>query len=212
MKGNTCPFCGAPFKSTSSISECEFCGYSSEIKKNNLSKQKDSLAQSKSFPKRSNIQEMSFQLIRSNHSHESILKIILLTCITCGLYYLYKLFIWTEILNTIEVQKKDKMEPSLVIIFSILSCGLAAIYYHYDIAKRALNIAKDTSEYNNSLRNGINKPRNNLPKLILLGYGISLFVNLLTDGEAFLIVYAFSFWSIIAVQRAVEYAAGIKRI
>ena len=214
MKGNTCPYCGAPSKTTSTSDVCEFCGYSLKPNKNNqdkLAKSKNKSNINASYSDLSNLQDISFKLIKSKYNYESNFKIIALTIITCGLYYIYKLLNWAEILNEADVGNSSKIDKVSIIIFSIITCGLATVYYHYKIAKQSIDFANKTRDYNNTLREGIQKPIDNLPGIILLGWIFTWSISLFSEGEASWIITPFMIWSIISVQRAIEYTVGIKK-
>ena len=214
MKGNTCPYCGAPSTTASTGDVCEFCGYILKPNKNNQdklakSKNKSTINASSSDP--SNLQDISFKLIKSKYNYESNFKIIALTIITCGLYYIYKLLNWAEILNEADVGNNSKIDKGSIILFSIITCGLATVYYHYKIAKQSIDFANKTRDYNNKLREGIKKPINDLPGLILLSWIISWSISIFSEGEGYWVTIPIMFWTIISVQRSVEYSAGIKK-
>lgn len=213
MKGNTCPYCGAPSQTTSPSDVCEFCGYILNPNNNQgkLSKAKTNNAINVSSSGLSGHQDIRFKLIKSTYPYESNLKIIFLTLITCGLYYIYKLMNWAEILNQVDFENNSKIEKGSIIIFSILTCGLATVYYHYKIAKRSIDFAKKTSNYDNTLRDGIKKPINNLQKWILYSWIATWFISILSEGQGYWITIPISFWTIISVQRSVEYSVGIKK-
>ena len=141
MKGNTCPYCGAPSKTTSTSDVCEFCGYILKLNKNNqdkLSKSKKERNINASSLNPSNLQDISFKLIKSKYNYESNFKIIALTILTCGLYYIYKLLNWAEILNEVNIGYSSKIDKGSIILFSIITCGLATVYYHYKITQPLL--------------------------------------------------------------------------
>ena len=214
MKGNTCPYCGAPSKTTSPSDVCEFCGYILKPNKNNqdkLSKSKNKNNINISSSDQSSLQDISLKLIKATYNYESNLKIIFLTLITCGLYYIYKLLNWAEILNQADVGNNSKIDKGSIILFSIITCGLATVYYHYKIAKRSIDFARKTSKYDNTLREGIKKPINDLPGLILLSWIISWSISIFSEGEGYWITIPIMFWTIISVQRSVEYSVGIKK-
>ncbi len=214
MKGNTCPYCGAPSKTTSTSYVCEFCGYSLKPNKNNqdkLAKSKNNSNINASSSDPSNLQDISFKLIKSKYNYESNFKIIALTIITCGLYYIYKLLNWAEILNEADVGNNSKIDKGSIILFSIITCGLATVYYHYKIAKKSIDFANKTRDYNNTIREGIKKPIKDLPGLILLSWIISWSISIFSEGEGYWITIPIMLWTIISVQRSVEYSAGIKK-
>ena len=50
----------------------------------------------------------------------------------------------------------------------------------------------------------------NLPEIILWGGIISFFLSIISNGVLIFINVIFSIWSIIALQKSVEYMAGVK--
>ena len=68
---------------------------------------------------------------------------ILLTIITCGIYYLYWLFVLTDDWNLItEAQgQRPGTTPGLVVILTLITCGLYGIYYWYYLSKRVARVA-----------------------------------------------------------------------
>ena len=215
MKGKTCPYCGAPAKITSLSDVCEFCGYVLEPNEKNQDKlskyrkkKSTSVNPSEQLLK---LQDLSFKSINSKYNYESNLKLGLLTVCTCGLYFLYKLVNWTDILNEADVSNMDKTDKGAVIAFSIITCGLAGIFYQYKIAKHSIDFTIRTHRYNDTVRKGIKKPIKNLPTTIVVGWIFSFAVSSFSEGQASIIGWAFMIWSIIAVQRSIEYAVGIRK-
>lgn len=77
--------------------------------------------------------------------NRSIVSVILLTIVTCGLYFLY----WQVVVtNEIEFALGEKSDGScrsggLALLFSILTCGIYTIYWFYKEAKRLEILASD---------------------------------------------------------------------
>ena len=67
----------------------------------------------------------------------SIINVIVLTLITCGIYELYWLYVTAEELNA-----KDKTEPPLTnyivaILLALITCGIYGIYWNYKFFVKA---------------------------------------------------------------------------
>ena len=123
MKASSCPNCGAPFQFSTTKLACEFCGYSFDTKQSNTSNALNPNASEGGTSVSSDnlsLQDINFKSIRSKYHYESIIKIVLLTFLTCGLYYIYKLFNWTQILNQADVDEGSKVNPGSVIILSLI--------------------------------------------------------------------------------------------
>lgn len=63
----------------------------------------------------------------------SIAEVIILSLITCGIYYLYWIYAFS---NDIKVYLDDEtINPSLEVLLSIVTCGIYAIYWMYKYGK-----------------------------------------------------------------------------
>ena len=63
---------------------------------------------------------------------------------------------------------------------------------------------------NSPKRKGLNPPLESLPEIILWGGIISLFIGLISGGVLAFIDVIFAIWSTIALQKSVEFMAGVK--
>jgi len=62
----------------------------------------------------------------------SILMVILLTIVTCGIYYFYWFYQTTKELT--EYSEDYRLSPGLSIVLTIVTCGFYQIYWWYRIA------------------------------------------------------------------------------
>ncbi|WP_255200716.1 DUF4234 domain-containing protein [Enterococcus gallinarum] len=63
---------------------------------------------------------------------KSILMVILLTIITCGIYSLFWLYQTTQDLT--EYSEDYRLTPGMSVLLTIITCGLYQIYWWYRIA------------------------------------------------------------------------------
>jgi len=59
---------------------------------------------------------------------------LVLILITCGLYYLYFIYVVSE--ETQEFLEERDMSPGVEVLLSVITCGLYNIYWDYKIGKR----------------------------------------------------------------------------
>ena len=83
----------------------------------------------------------------------SIIAVILLTLITCGLYNLYWIVVTQDELNT--YTRENETSGILVLLFSIITCGIYLFFWYYKISKRiyAIQIEKGFMGGDNSILN-----------------------------------------------------------
>ncbi|OTN76224.1 hypothetical protein A5886_001301 [Enterococcus sp. 8G7_MSG3316] len=62
----------------------------------------------------------------------SVLMVILLTIITCGIYYFFWFYQVTKELT--EYSEDDRLSPGLSVVLTIVTCGFYQIYWWYRIA------------------------------------------------------------------------------
>ena len=97
----------------------------------------------------------------------------------------------------------------MAVFLTIITCTGASIYFNYKVAKDAASISRNSEGNSSSNRKGLNPPLDNLPEIILWG-GIILFViSIFSGGFLAIIDIIFAIWSTIALQKAVEYMAGV---
>ena len=197
-----CPNCGA-INNTGQIS-CEYCGVDLGVKGNSkfntLMKQKGDITDELS----NSIDSMSFV-------HRDQGKVALLLIVTCGIYYFVLLADW---LKVIKRNKKivgiSSVDPALAVFLTIITCSAASIYFNYKVARDAASISRKSGGNNSPIRNGLNPPMENLPEIILWGGIILFLLGIISGGVLLFIDVIFAIWSIIALQKSVEFMAGVK--
>ena len=63
---------------------------------------------------------------------------LVLSLLTCGLWYLYWLYKQTETIN--DLDRRENLSFIFFLVLSILTCGLYAIYYYYKISVSIMKI------------------------------------------------------------------------
>ncbi len=88
---------------------------------------------------------------------------IILSFITCGIYFYVWMYDITESTNV--VSNKSEITPGMAILLSIITCGIFAIYWNYKMGKQI---------YEAKLARGLNASDNSILYLILslLGWSI----------------------------------------
>lgn len=143
----------------------------------------------------------------SNFKHKNPALTALLLIVTCSIYYFVLLYGWINAVNT--YSSKPKLDPTTAIILSIVTCGLASIYFEYEIAERIEKVIQNKKAEGTLRRDGMQPPMNNLKGIVLFGsigaYALSIFSGGILSALAFI----FTIWLSCAVQYAVEYALDV---
>ena len=200
--GIKCTNCGAI--NSNDLITCEYCGNALGVKGN--SKINNSLTSKVDIANK-----LSNSIDPASLEYRDQGKMALFLIFTCGFYYFVLLGDW---LNTIKKNKSNdglkSVDPSLAIFLTIVTCTAASIYFNYKVARDAASIARKSGGNNSPIRNGINPPLENLPEIILWGGIISFFIGLISGGTLLFIDVIFAIWSTIALQKSVEFMAGVK--
>ena len=197
-----CPNCGA-INSGDRIA-CEYCGndlgFKPNKKINNVIKPKGEITNELS----SSIQSTSLE-----YRDQGIVALLLI--ITCGLYYFVLLADWLKAI------KKNKnfegitsVDPALAVFLTIITCSTASIYFNYKVARDAASISRKSGGNNDPIRKGLTPPLENLPEIILWGGIILGVLGIFSGGVLLILDYIFAIWSVIALQKSVEFMAGVK--
>ena len=200
--GTKCPNCGAI--NNSDLATCEYCGADLGLKGtkklNPIVKTKQEITN-----------ELSNSIDATSFKYRDQGKVAILLICTCGLYYFVLLADW---LKVIKKNKKfegvSSVDPGLAIFLTIITCTAAAVYFNYKVARDAASISRKSGGNNSPNRKGLNPPLESLPEVILWGGIISLFIGLISGGVLAFIDVIFAIWSTIALQKSVEFMAGVK--
>jgi len=96
-------------------------------------------------------------------TYRSPVVVLLLSLVTCGLYYFYFMYVVTEEVN--RYTGRNEQSPLVEVVLTIVTCGLWDIFWDYKIGKRMADMC---------LTAGITPTDNAVLYLILdlLGFGI----------------------------------------
>ena len=200
--GTKCPNCGAI--NNNDLITCEYCGAA-------LGGKGNSKFNGLTISKGDVTNELSNSLDSTSLEYRDQGKVALFLIVTCGFYYFVLLGDW---LNAIKKNKNNvgltSIDPALAIFLTIITCSAASIYFNYKVARDAASISRKSGGNNSPKRNGLNPPLESLPEIILWGGIISFFLGLISGGVLIFIDVIFAIWSTIALQKSVEFMAGVK--
>ena len=150
---------------------------------------------------------------------KSTITVVALIFCTCGIYGLYLIYKWVEI---IQAQSEDKGESGLVnpivaVLASVFTCGIGGLYYNYKIPERAAYITRKTGGNTNPGRKGLKPPMKELPLITLFGGIFWIFIDIIGwFFTASLLIWIllpveliFWAWVFLSIERSVEYMACI---
>jgi len=66
--------------------------------------------------------------------------VMLLTIVTCGIYWFYYIYVTTGDLNQMAGDDGQTQDPTTVVLLSIVTCGLYSIYWYYKQGNRMQNM------------------------------------------------------------------------
>ena len=89
---------------------------------------------------RSSAQKQRYQL-GGRVEKLSLLSMVLLSCITCGIYGVYWITKLADIVHTL-VGRSTTASGGKLILYNIITCGFYGLFFYYNMAK-SLNEAKD---------------------------------------------------------------------
>ena len=136
------------------------------------------------------------------HQNPAIIVILLIT--TCSLYYFALLYSWTKAVNLVGDQ--PQLDPTLAVILSILTCGLASIYFEYEVASRVEKIIQKKKESGKLRDDGMVPPVDNLKNISLYGNLASYAIAIFSAGFLYIVSIVFTLWLCCSIQYALEYA------
>ncbi len=98
--------------------------------------------------------------------YQSPVKLILLTIATCGVYYFIMLYKQIKVINA---QSKFLIDPALGVVLSVFTCGIASIYFEYEIAKRSSSVIRSNARNYALVKKNLTPPNSSLKEIILYG-------------------------------------------
>lgn len=66
---------------------------------------------------------------------KNIAMVVILSLITCGIYYFYWIYTTTRDINLM-IRDNNNTDPAMAVIFSIITCGIYNIYWFYKYGNR----------------------------------------------------------------------------
>ena len=151
--------------------------------------------------------DQEINLENVNFKKQSSIKVFVLSLVTLGIYNIICLYKWINTLN--KVRSKEIFNPILAIVFSVITLGIASIYYDYQVVKEYELITKDSGEFKTSLGN-LNPPPNNLKELVLYGNIFIFALSLVSAGTLWILTWFASAYLVVLIQKAVEYSLSVK--
>ena len=142
-----------------------------------------------------------------NFKKQSPAKVFVLSLVTLGIYNLILLYRWIQTLN--KVRDKSIIDPTLAVVLSVITLGIASIYYDYQVVKEYELLIKDLGEQKNSIGN-LNPPPNNLKDLVLYGNIFILVLSFVSAGTLWVLTWFASAYLVVLIQKAVEYSLLLK--
>ena len=200
--GSKCPYCGAI--NADNILTCEYCNgdlglKSGGSKRNNLVQERGEITN-----------ELTSTLNTASFEYKDQGTVALLLIVTCGIYYFVLLADWLNVIKKNKnLQGQLSVDPASAVFLSIITCTAASIYFNYKVARDAASITRRSGGNTAPNRKGLNPPLESLPEIILWGGIIFFLISLFSGGVLLFIDIIFSIWSVIALQKSVEYMAGI---
>tara|TARA_B100000287_G_scaffold87110_1_gene79746 strand:+ start:74 stop:703 length:630 start_codon:yes stop_codon:yes gene_type:complete len=143
----------------------------------------------------------------ANFKRQSPAKVFVLSLVTLGIYNLILLYRWIETLN--KVRDRSIIDPTLAIVLSVITCGIASIYYDYQVVKEYELLIKELGGQKNSIGN-LNPPPNNLKDLVLYGNIFIIVLSFVSVGTLWVLTWFASAYLVLLIQKAVEYSLLLK--
>ena len=143
----------------------------------------------------------------ANFKRQSPAKVFVLSLVTLGIYNLILLYRWIETLN--KVRDRSIIDPTLAIVLSVITCGIASIYYDYQVVKEYELLIKELGGQKNSIGN-LNPPPNNLKDLVLYGNIFIIVLSFVSVGTLWVLTWFASAYLVVLIQKAVEYSLLLK--
>ena len=143
----------------------------------------------------------------ANFKKQSPAKVFVLSLVTLGIYNLILLYRWIETLN--KVRDRSIIDPTLAIVLSVITCGIASIYYDYQVVKEYELLIKELGGQKNSIGN-LNPPPNNLKDLVLYGNIFIIVLSFVSVGTLWVLTWFASAYLVLLIQKAVEYSLLLK--
>tara|TARA_Y100001970_G_C13871982_1_gene669484 strand:- start:47 stop:658 length:612 start_codon:yes stop_codon:yes gene_type:complete len=198
-----CHFCGANISKGGTT--CEYCGTSLDTRNDDNFLDK-ALATTEHGPITN---ELSTEINSTSFKYKDSGQTAILMIVTCGCYYFWLLADWLKVINQ-NNKGRNPTDPTTAIFLSVITCSLATVYYSYKVADDAASITRRSGGNTSPIRNNLEPPLAKLPQIVLWGGVFSIAASFFSGGILLVFSYIFSIWSTVALQKSVEYMAGVK--
>ena len=132
---------------------------------------------------------------------------MILLIVTCGIYYLILLYRWIMAIN--DASEKSFIDPTVAVVLSIVTCGIAPIYFEYEIVSRAEKIARQPLPESTERSADLSPPIANLNEIVSFG-NVAVIANcIFSSGFLSVMPVVFTLWLTCAIQNALEYAIAV---
>ena len=112
------------------------------------------------------------------------------------------LYRWLKVIN--DNSDRQICDPALAIMLSVVTCGLAAIYFDYQVVAYAEKIASRSAVHNAG-----SPPISSLKNIVLYGSIVGIVASFFSGGLLSWLFIIFTLWMNCAIQYSVEYAFGV---
>lgn len=68
--------------------------------------------------------------------------VLLLSIVTCGIYYYVYLYQMTRDLNTMAGNDDKHVDPALAVVLSLVTCGIYSYWWYYQMGNRMQNMGR----------------------------------------------------------------------
>ena len=100
--------------------------------------------------------------------NRSVLAVVLLSIITCGIYELYWYYVMTEDMNKADHTKPDVTNLIIAVLLGIITCGIYLIYWQFRFYEKS---------------DAVTKKNNLIVYFILSLFGFSIISNALLQSD-----------------------------
>ena len=201
--GVKCPYCGA--NNTDNLLTCEYCNGDLGIKSSSSQLSTTNTQQAEIT------NEFTSSIDKTSLEYRDQGTVALLLIVTCGIYYFVLLADWLKVIKKNKnLQGLLSVDPAQAVFLTIITCSAASIYFNYKVARDAAAITRRSGGNTSPIRKGLNPPLESLPEIILWGGIISFLISIFSGGVFLFVDIVFAIWSTIALQKSVEFMAGVK--
>ncbi|MBR4495576.1 MAG: DUF4234 domain-containing protein [Acholeplasmatales bacterium] len=100
--------------------------------------------------------------------NRSVLAVVLLSIITCGIYEIYWYYVMTEDINRADSTKPSVTNAIVAVLLGIITCGIYLIYWQYRFYEKS---------------DAVTKKSNVIVYFILAFFGFSIISNALLQSD-----------------------------